>query len=406
MPQPDEITLRIKSIAAGGEGFGALDGKGVFVRGTAPGELVRCRITEGHKTWARAELLEITEASVDRTEPVCPLYGICGGCDLQHLSYDAQLDAKTAILRETFRRIGGFDPPVPMVIPSLPWEYRNRMQLHCIPQLHDISQKNAFGFKARKSNDIIPVVDCPVADPGIRAFLRNPAHGETACGESLPPSAPSKGRFAVFARDGLFLCEGGMQRGKTTILGREICLDASVFFQSNLALLEGMIAKLMEIAAGADRDLAMADLYCGVGTFACFLGGLFPSVDLLEENKTALALSRENFASCCKGVKAEYFALRDSAWPQLGRRGFGFIVADPPRTGLAPALASWLAESGPPILAYVSCSPATLARDSKILLKALLKASLKASYELAELYLYDFYPQTAHIETLAVFSKK
>jgi 23S rRNA (uracil1939-C5)-methyltransferase len=150
----EELCLAIEGIAAGGEGIGKFEGKTVFVRGTAQGEQVFCRVIEDHKTWARAELLEIIEASDSRIEPACPYYGICGGCDLQHIDYEAQLAANTAILRDSFRRIGGFSPPDPIVFPSAPWEYRNRMQFHwttkresCESLLsHDRARRNKKGF--------------------------------------------------------------------------------------------------------------------------------------------------------------------------------------------------------------------------------------------------------------------
>ena len=146
----------------------------------------------------------------------------------------------------------------------------------------------------------------------------------------------------------------------------------------------------------------MADLYCGVGTFACFLGDLFPKTDLVEKNKSALALARENFAKSGAAAAAEFFALSGDGWAALktgkaSARPYGFIVVDPPRQGLSPSLSAWLAAKGP-VLAYVSCDPATLARDGGIL--------RRGGYELAELRLYDFYPQTAHIESLAVFRKR
>jgi 23S rRNA (uracil1939-C5)-methyltransferase len=141
----------------------------------------------------------------------------------------------------------------------------------------------------------------------------------------------------------------------------------------------------------------MADLYCGVGTFSTFLGTMFPHIDLVEENKIALALARENLAM---HNSADFFAFRGEKWAKTGnfRRNYGFIVVDPPRQGLEPALASKLALDGPPLLAYVSCDPATLARDSQIL--------VKGGYKLSELCHYDFYPQTSHIESLALFSQK
>jgi 23S rRNA (uracil1939-C5)-methyltransferase len=140
----------------------------------------------------------------------------------------------------------------------------------------------------------------------------------------------------------------------------------------------------------------MADIYCGVGTFSRFLAELFPRCDLIEENKQALALARENLG----GAAAEFFALRDENWARLlsgTAPSYSFMVLDPPRQGLAPSLSRWLAANGPPLLAYVSCDSATLARDSGIL--------IRGGYGLADLRLYDFYPQTSHIESLAVFRR-
>jgi 23S rRNA (uracil1939-C5)-methyltransferase len=393
----DEVfTVRIEEIAAGGAGLARRGGKPVFVEGSAPGELVACRLSEERRSWARAELLEIAEASPDRIEPRC---GICGGCNLQHIRYEAQLAAKTAILKTAFERIGGFSPPEPAVFPSQPWEYRNRMQFHRIngklqgAALRGGGSGGAFGLKARKSGSVVPVADCPIADPGIREALRQSAEGAAAI---IPP--PGKDRFTVYARGGLFLSEGGKRRGQVTLLNRSLTLDAGLFFQSNGAMLERLIVDLRDIAA-AGADGLMADLYCGVGTFACFLADLFLRTELVEKNKSALALARENLAKTGAGATAECFALSGDDWAALktGAAPCLFIVVDPPRQGLSPSLSAWLAAKGPPLLACVSCDPATLARDGGIL--------RRGGYELTELRLYDFYPQTAHIESLAVFRK-
>jgi 23S rRNA (uracil1939-C5)-methyltransferase len=385
---------QIDKIAAGGPGLARIEGKSVFIEGSAPGETVLCRVTAEHRSWLQAELLEIIEPSQDRIQPVCPLWGKCGGCNLQHLNYAAQLAAKTAILEETFTRIGGFCPPQPTAFSGEPWEYRNRMQFHAIRQRTKGESDALWGLKARKKDDIIPVSDCPIADPEIRVILRGKS--EKTLSQLLPPG---KDRFTVYARDGLFLSEGGTSRGKTRILDRELTLDAGVFFQSNGAMLEKLITDLREIVINkinaSDRTLPMADLYCGVGTFAAFLGDMFTHVDLVEEHTIALALARENLTHL-KSV--DFFAQRSERWAHSGlSRRYGFICADPPRQGLDPALARRLAEDGPPLLADISCDPATLARDSALL--------LKGGYELAELRWYDFFPQTSHIESLALFTR-
>jgi len=380
---PDLLEARIESIAAGGAGLARVEGKPVFIKGGIPGEKLVCRVSKDHRSWAEAEMLEILNASPNRVKPVCGLYGICGGCNLQHLDYKAQLAAKTAILKDAFVRIGGCSPPEPVVIPSEPWEYRNRMQFHV---LRDNSQKNTgilWGLKSEKSANAIPILDCPIADPGIRKLLRE---------EKKSPLTPlQKDRFTVYARGDLFLSEGRAGRGKTKILDQELSLDASLFFQSNTAMLEKLITDLLAIAGEADHSMPMADLFCGVGTFAAFLGKLFPKSALVEENKAAIALARENVR-----VRADFFAQRSEDWAERNNpRDFGLIIADPPRQGLSHSLSLRLAAEGPPMLAYVSCDPATLARDSKIL--------TANNYTLKELRFYDFYPQTAHIESLALF---
>jgi 23S rRNA (uracil1939-C5)-methyltransferase len=367
---------------------------------TAPGDMVRGQVTVEHAGWARGELREIAEPSPHRVDPVCPLYGSCGGCSLQHLSYEAQIDVKAGILREAFKRIGGIgDLPELTIARSPPYEYRNRVQLHCLPEVPALSRPAGavLGFKGRKSGRIVPASDCPVADPGIRSALGGNAALER--GIRLPPD---RKRFTLYSRFDTFLQEGQVSRGTVRILDKELLLDAGVFFQSNGIMLEALIADLERISRGADLSLPMADIYAGVGTFTAFLGGGFPGVDLVEENRTALDIARKN----APGRGRRFFALRENQWVeqirQPGGRGkggiYGFAVADPPRQGLSKPLRRWLCEAGPPLFAYVSCDPATLARDSGEL--------LRGSYGLSSLGFYDFYPQTAHIESLAVFERK
>jgi len=393
---PNDIRkVRLESIAPGGDALGRVKGKPVFIEGGAPDETVVCRIIEENKTWARAELLEITEPSPVRTDAACVFYGICGGCNLQHIDYNAQIAAKAAILKSTLLRADIASSPEPEIFFSAPLEYRNRMQFHCIRQPAR-GNSPTFGLKGWRSDEIIAVTDCPIAAPEIRALLR-------AGGKTLP-LPPEKDRFTVFSYGNVLLSEGGVQRGKIKLLEKEVIVDAGVFFQSNIAMLEKLILELKKTAATANGLSASpngtfvgADLYCGVGTFALFLRDTFPRVVLAEENKMAVNLARENL----KDGAFEFFASRDGEWEKkiLHRNArFDFAVVDPPRAGLAPAFAAVLARKGPPLLAYVSCDAASLARDSKIL--------VQGGYELKELKLFDFYPQTAHIESLAVFEKR
>jgi 23S rRNA (uracil1939-C5)-methyltransferase len=384
MASGEIFSARIERIAAGGAGIAVKEGKRVFVEFAAPGDLVKCQIKRDHKTWAEAEILEILEASPQRVKPVCPLYGRCGGCTLQHLDYEAQIAVKTEILKETFSRIGGITLDKIRLRKAAPFEYRNRMQFHK-------TAENRLGFKERRSDRLVVIEDCPVADSGIRKALRD--------GKLLP----GKDRFAVFSGNNTFLCQGGTERGSVSILGRELAMDVRVFFQSNVVMLELLIADLITAASKADKTLPLADIYCGVGTFASFLGGEFQEnsgfseIDLVEENKTALALARDNMPV---GRKVNYYAISDTVWSKTQKkvRSWGFMVLDPPRKGLSLEIVEFLVRNGPELAAYVSCDPATLARDSGFL--------LKGGYVLKELTMYDFYPQTAHIESLAIFSRE
>jgi 23S rRNA (uracil1939-C5)-methyltransferase len=380
MAMGELFSAPVEGIAAGGAGVLSFRGKRVFMDRAVPGDIVTGRIIRDFRDWARAELVAVESPSPSRVEPRCPLAGTCGGCSLQCLAYETQVAEKTRILRNAFARLGGV-PQSMQFVPSPPWEYRNRVQLH-----RD-SRGGAPGFKARRSGAVVPAPDCPIADPGIRAALRE--------GAVLP--GPSSDRFTLYARDGVLLSDGIIhgkiqRRGAVLLRHREILLDAGVFFQSNAFMLEKLIGDLIGVAQGADTGLPMADLYCGVGVFAAFLGSLFPRSDLVEENPAAIALAREN----TRGLKTELYAQTVDLWAKNSAPdGYGFMLVDPPRQGLSPALRQALARKGPPTLAYVSCNSASLARDSG--------EFIAGGYRLEQLTGYDFYPQTSHIESLAVF---
>ena len=403
MAAGDVLKLHLENIASGGEALGRIEGKPVFTEGGAPNETVLVRITQDKNTWARALLLEIIKPSPLRVDPVCPYYGInagscaasCGGCNLLHINYQTQINAKISILKELFLKIAALDLQEIEVVSYQdydPFEYRNRMQFHCLREKTK-SVKSSFGLIGRKSGEIIAVNDCPVAEKGIRKLLNQ---NEKTARITLPPE---KDRFTIFSKDGILLNEGGFTRGKIKILDKEIIIDAGVFFQSNCYMLEKLILEMRCIAEKANTNFPMADLYCGIGTFAFFLGDIFPDFILAEENKTAISIARENL----KGQKADFFALKDSEWPRAllrkNARGFefDFAVIDPPRAGLNRELAAALAQNGPSLLAYVSCDAASLARDSKI---------LTLGYKLIKIIFFDFYPQTSHIESMAVFERK
>jgi 23S rRNA (uracil1939-C5)-methyltransferase len=298
---------------------------------------------------------------------------------------------------DCLKRIGGFTGQpgktgisACTVVPSPPWEYRNRVSFHAVRA----NRGPGAGFKERKSGRTIPTSDCPVADPGIRALLKNNAL----------KAPPGKDRFTVFSGRGLVLSEGGEpvfpSRGVLEMAGKSVCLEAGSFFQNNLVMLEKLIPALRSAAEASDRSLPMADLYAGVGTFSVFLADLFPGVDLLEQNRSSLECAKRSLGAEGNGA-FRFYAENDEAWARRQsvrgvRSAYGFAVADPPRQGLSRSMTRWLTENGPPVLVYVSCEPSSLARDCRV---------LGSAYEIEKLLFFDFYPQTAHIESLVVLRR-
>jgi 23S rRNA (uracil1939-C5)-methyltransferase len=371
----DVFTAKVESIASTGAGVLSKAGQKAFVDFAVPGDVIRARITKEQTSWASAEVVDVVEPSPKRRTPLCPLFGICGGCSLQHLAYDAQLEAKAAILKDAFIHIGGFSElPEIKIRHNNEFGYRNKVRFH-------VDRLGRVGFKAKKSEEVVslyqinPLEICPVVDAGIKAFLKgNPS---------------LKKDTNVYSFKDTFLIEGGKSRGKVRILNRDIILDAGVFFQSNVAMLEELVKDVLAIAKEADGPYL--DAYSGVGVFAAFLQELSSAPDIIEENKVALTIARENIRNI-----GEMFAVSSDSWAKMRNvKKYGLVIADPPRQGLSPLFRDRLCDDHPPILIYASCNPATLARDGKAL--------TQAGYQLASLSMFDFYPQTAHIESLAVF---
>jgi 23S rRNA (uracil1939-C5)-methyltransferase len=405
--------LFVEKIVAGGAGLAFLEGRAVFLPFAIPGETVSARIFEEGRDWLRAEIVDIRDPSPDRVEARCPFYGICGGCNLQHMSYDRQLAAKSSIVSEAFRRIAGFDPGEVPVAGSRAFGYRNRVQVHADPE-------GRLGFMRRDSRDIVPISSCPVADPAVNRWLESRAHSQHRKRELLSFSG-GLDRFIVFGYGGEVFVEGRDREARVEVAGDEIRFSLKGFFQSNMGTLETLVrdafpagqARHGSAAAGsAETGLATtvadatsdatvpgparaADLYCGVGLFGHFLAKDHETVLCVESEARSLECARVNLPD----GSGEFYQQSVEAWVG-GKRALGHfdrIVADPPRTGMATEVLQWLAQAEAPELVYISCDPATLARDARSL--------FKSGWRLASLKAYDFYPQTGHIECAARFER-
>ncbi|MBQ2313372.1 MAG: class I SAM-dependent RNA methyltransferase [Treponema sp.] len=412
--------ITAEKMVFGGDCIGKIEGKNVFVPAAVPGEKLEVEITREQRDYSTARIVRVLEPSVHRVLPFCPLYGRCGGCNMQHIDAAYQQELRAAILREAFEREGLTVPEIVCVAGS-PTGYRTRFQFH------------SGGLMERQSNNIIQLSACPCASAEINKYLAE-----------VPPAERPEGRVHVFGSsrissipegyDKIVIAEeqrrqaprqekqrpastpGGrrlpkMKRikprfeGTTAIpanlctislAGKSVTFDVQGFFQSNLDVLEQAVPLVCEGLHGTN----VLDMYAGAGTFSVFLADCFKNICMVEHNRDALVYAEQNLA----GTVHESFGLSGETWTKyhaesyLKRHGgFDAVVIDPPRSGMEKAVCQWLCQSQIPAIRSLSCDPATHARDAKFL--------VRAGYRLQKLFLLDFYPQTCHIESLAWFSR-
>jgi len=369
----DVLRVSIERLVPGGSGLGRLDGLAVLVPLAAPGDELSVRVSEVRPGLVRGEPLEVLAPGPGRVEPRCPFYGQCGGCDLQHLSYEAQLEAKKGMASDAWRRVGGLEGVELDIVPSAPFGYRNRAQFHACPG-------GRLGFSRRSSSAALALPACPILAPELASWLEARASGARA--DAPVPSALA--RFVAFGSAAGVFVEGLDREAEAVVADRPFRFDPGGFFQSNLGLASLLAPAVVEGLAGG----AAADLYCGVGLFAAFLKGRFSRLVCVEENAAAVGRACANV-----GPGASFAAQSIEAWtrgPQAARR-YDCVVVDPPRAGLSRIVREWLASARPGLISYVSCDPVSLARDLGFL--------VESGYEIEQATLYDFYPQTSHLES-------
>ncbi len=385
-----------------GERSGEAPGKVVFVPLVLPGELLEARYVQENASYRHAELIAVREPSKDRRIPPCAVYGRCGGCNLQHVEYPAQLRLKRDILRETLERIGGLSS----ALQGLPEEieavegpqlgYRSRVQLHPSPD-------GRLGYRMRGSAEVVAVEHCPIATDGVNAILADPSRYREGLHRLLvfaPPegwqesSDGSSGRSEASPADNrppegtIWAPEDSPEARErfTTVMlqTHRFRVPLAGFFQSNLPMLSALIEN--EIMPLAGRRAV--DLYAGVGVFAVFLAQSFEEVVAVESDPAAREAAEDNLAA----TGTRFDAVRVERWVSRNRfREDDVVVVDPPRSGLSKSVARALRRSPPQRLLYVSCDPAALARDL---------GRLAEAFRLERIRIYDFYPQTAEIETV------
>ncbi|WP_461001733.1 class I SAM-dependent RNA methyltransferase [Streptomonospora sediminis] len=409
--------MRVEGAANGGWCVARHDERVVFVRHTLPGELVRARVTEETKRFLRADAMEVLEASPDRVEAPCPFAGPgkCGGCDWQHASLEAQRRIKGEVVAEQLRRIAGIDREVQVEeLPGAPdglgWRTRVRFA---------VDNTGRAGLRRHRSHEIEPVDHCRIAHPQVDGLgvtdldwpqvreveavasgtTRDTALVVTAEGAKLPNLPEPKSSAAVLRRfrNGRVQQVKGRRHVREQVGDREFRISAGGFWQVHPAAAGVLSEAVVEALAPRPGETAL-DLYCGVGLFAAGLAEAVGSegrVLGVEDDAEAVRDARHN--------------LRDLPWARVQQADVGaqlrewvdmrvdVAVLDPPRTGAGTQVARQLAELRNRRVAYVSCDPATLARD--------LAAFAEEGYELVQLRAFDSFPMTHHVECLAVLQR-
>jgi len=344
------VNLKIQDVAFGGKGVARDNGKAIFVPFTIDGEAILAEVVREKKQFAEAEVVEIREPSPHRVTAPCPYFGRCGGCAYQHIEYAHQVEIKWRQVRDLLQRIGKIaEPPMRPIIPSpKAYGYRNRITVH--------AQDGVVGFFRRESNRLIDIEGCPISTEAVNAELKR-----------LRQSAPRDGHYTLRGSEG-----------------------ARIFAQTNDDVAD-MLRKLVVEMVPADQDL-LIDAYCGAGFFAKALLEKFERVIGIDWDRFAIeearkdATSKENYVAGNVDEELERFH------SVLENRRSLTVIVDPPATGLTSVARQAIIDLAPTILIYVSCNPATLARDLK---------DLTQRFKLESVTPLDMFPQTAEIEAVA-----
>ncbi len=393
----------------GGYALARPEGTGVlFVRWALPGEVVSVRLVERRREYAFAEAVEVLSPSPRRVAPPCEVFGKCGGCQLQHADYPYQLEMKREILREAFRRIGKTDVAPEVAPPSEPFGYRFRGRFRV--------EGEEVGFRAERSHRLVPVSRCPLMIgainavlPGLRGLGRfadvsevQVASDGVRASASIPGAPFGEGLIQHLAgRTGGVLSGArfedrswGEARITLPLEGISYAVAPDGFFQANWRMNQAMVRRIGAILGGrgVSAGARLLDLYAGAGNFALPLAAKVREVVAVEGEARSVAELRGNVRG---NALSNVRIVRSSVESFRPEGRFDALVLDPPRSGLSGGALSRVRETAAETVLYVSCNPSTLARDVR---------SLSDRYDLASLEMHDFFPNTHHVEALAVLS--
>ena len=385
----DKLSLTIHDIAFGGEGVGRIDDFVVFVPFVIVGEIVEVEITEAKKNFARAKLLRVEKSSPERVEPECRYFTQCGGCQYQHIAYATQLRLKHKQISDLFERVGKIpaDKIAPVIPSPQPYGYRNRIMIRS--QWNGPAKKLVIGFIRADNNFVEDIEECKIAEPAISEQIK-----------TVRANPPPKGGIKIVLR----------------IPPENWDVPPDSFFQNNFFLLPKLVETVREFLCrtdvapvskinpeksetGATPVLRkhLIDLFCGVGFFGIELADLVESFVGVEYDQLAIKSARRNLANR-KISNGEFISSTvEEVLPELLKKFSPektSVILDPPRKGCLPETLRLLRETRPAQVIYVSCHPATMARDLNIL-------CADGVFELARVQPLDMFPQTQHVECVA-----
>lgn len=411
------LSLQIEKIVQGGDGLARHEGRVIFVPFAIPGETVEAEIVREKKEYAEAEIVRIITPSPERREAPCPVFTICGGCQLQHLPEEGQLRYKVEAMREVLARIGkitSYDllPPIPS---PLPFHYRTRTQLKV--------ERGELGYYRQKSHEIVSIDRCPLLiaplNAAIEAMLRSLQRDRL---EEIELQAVPSGDFLIVLRGDQFPHDRaehfyetvrqalplkgvvvGNRRGWhvfgenfliETVREKRFRISERAFSQVNPAVNRLLIETVLDWSAPTENDRIL-ELYSGIGNFTLFLAERAGTVTAVEGNRAAVEDARRNLQTAgLTNVTLQVSAAEEGVRRAVReKKPFSQIFLDPPREGAGKAVMQGILSLAPQKILYLSCDPATFARDTRIL--------LDRGYLLRRLQPFDMFPQTGHLELLA-----
>jgi tRNA/tmRNA/rRNA uracil-C5-methylase (TrmA/RlmC/RlmD family) len=384
------LTAEIRAVAFGGDGVGRVEGFVVFVPFTLDGDVVEFEIREVKRKFLRGRLRKVLTPSARRVSPPCPYFGRCGGCQYQHVDYEKQLEIKTGQVIDAFERVGGLkSPPVQKIIPSPRiYGYRVKGEYHVQP----VAGKDpVIGFLDVNGRRLVDIQRCEIMDGSINdscaAFRGRMTRMDPRGGES---------RLVLWARENEGADEA-VDRVRRTVKGKVFEVPRDGFFQANGALVETLVDEVIRLSAPSREDRVI-ECYCGSGLFSAFLAercGLFAGIEIDNE---AVECARENL----KEISNSSFYCSDVRG--ILRLDFfedgpaDLIVMDPPRRGCEKDVLHAIVSMAPRRLVYVACDPTTQARDVAFF--------VEEGYELKAVQPLDMFPQTKHIEAVALLERR